>query len=367
MYVYSRTTEGVGSSGCGGGSGSERYKADKVKEVPPESPVTKCPINAAQSAMGPMDADGFVDLKRAVKVLPPDSPVTEFPINAAQSAMGPMDADGFVDLKRAGRGGNQQPQVNLAGGLPKADFELGKSQLQPSQYQVVQPHLQNQHGLQPVPQGEIRRFKPDGDRYEDRAHYITIKELGAGSFGTVDLCVDSDSQQQFVRKKLKKASFNPTEVSVPVKVPHENMTHVFGIISNPDNFGSARTPQESLKFVGMTPEYLAPEIAKLVLQLRFKAENFNYGLSEKDVTGKVDVFAFALVIMYIYKGYHILQKLITKGQTSYANILPEQQQLLQTQLLVQLASDNTFITNLIPDECSLDMRDLISDLGWNDM
>ncbi|XP_052767451.1 uncharacterized protein LOC128208106 [Mya arenaria] len=97
-------------------------------------------------------------MNRRVKEVPPESPVTKCPINAAQSAMGPMDADGFVDLKRAGRGGNQQPQVNLAGGLPKADFELGKSQLQPSQYQVVQPHLQNQYGLQPVPQGEIKVF-----------------------------------------------------------------------------------------------------------------------------------------------------------------------------------------------------------------
>ena len=32
------------------------------------------------------------------------------------------------------------------------------------------------------------------------------------------------------------------------------------------DFGSSRLPQEPLKFVGLTPEYLAPELCKMFLQ-----------------------------------------------------------------------------------------------------
>lgn len=34
------------------------------------------------------------------------------------------------------------------------------------------------------------------------------------------------------------------------------------------DFGSCKTAQEPMKYVGLTPEYLAPEIAKLVIQTR---------------------------------------------------------------------------------------------------
>ena len=41
-----------------------------------------------------------------------------------------------------------------------------------------------------------------------------------------------------------------------------------GIVYRLMDFGSARAPNGKLQFVGMTPEYLSTEIAKLVLQLK---------------------------------------------------------------------------------------------------
>jgi hypothetical protein len=46
----------------------------------------------------------------------------------------------------------------------------------------------------------------------------------------------------------------------------------------------------------------------------------NFGLTEEDITGKVDTFAFGLVIMYLYKGYHILVKVINNWNTSYDGV-----------------------------------------------
>ncbi|XP_053373323.1 uncharacterized protein LOC123531313 isoform X2 [Mercenaria mercenaria] len=129
------------------------------------------------------------------------------------------------------------------------------------------------------------------------------------------------------------------------------------------DFGSSRLPQEPLKFFGLTPEYLAPEICKMFLQAQ--KHGLNFGLTEADVTGKVDTFAFGLVIMYLYKGYHILVKVINNGKTSYDGIDAETKRLLHMSLMALMAGDqsaNSFVHNLIPDECDLEMRDLLTKL-----
>ncbi|KAL4222455.1 hypothetical protein ACF0H5_018495 [Mactra antiquata] len=126
------------------------------------------------------------------------------------------------------------------------------------------------------------------------------------------------------------------------------------------DFGSSRLPVDKLEFVGVTPEYMAPEMCKYYLQLQ---GNFglDWGLTQNDITGAVDVFAFALVIMYMYKGYHIMVKVITNGQTNYNNMDADRKRSLHLNLMIQMAKDDKefFVHNLIPDECSLDMRDLL--------
>ena len=56
-------------------------------------------------------------------------------------------------------------------------------------------------------------------------------------------------------------------------------------------------------------------------------------ITEADITGKHDVYASSLVIMYMYEKVHVLQRLITGGKTSYADIPLEARQLLQINLM----------------------------------
>lgn len=65
-------------------------------------------------------------------------------------------------------------------------------------------------------------------------------------------------------------------------------------------------------------------------------EGLKWGITEADITGKVDVFAFGLVIMYMYKRYHLLQKWITQGQTTYKNYEDGIRMLLQQNLMIQV-------------------------------
>ncbi|XP_052226813.1 uncharacterized protein LOC127841780 isoform X1 [Dreissena polymorpha] len=120
------------------------------------------------------------------------------------------------------------------------------------------------------------------------------------------------------------------------------------------DFGSAKFAHDPMHFVGLTPEYLSPEVCKLVLQMRYK--QLNFGLSDDDITGKSDIFAFALVVMFLYKGYHILQHVLTNGQSSYEAYTPEQRQSLHMSMIVQVAQGENFVQTFIPDECSPDMR-----------
>ncbi|KAH3785997.1 hypothetical protein DPMN_164095, partial [Dreissena polymorpha] len=186
---------------------------------------------------------------------------------------------------------------------------------------------------------------PDGDQYEKDAHFIVEKSLGQGSFGTVNLAIDSNRRKKFVLKKVTKDSFAKNEVLVPSRLNQANITRLYGLIYRvgpegehmelliedagmslnkyramyphmarredvvwdfckqgfralehmdkfgiihqdikPENvclthqgdgfvnmkitdFGSAKFAQDPMHFMGLTPEYLSPEVCKLVLQM----------------------------------------------------------------------------------------------------
>lgn len=59
-------------------------------------------------------------------------------------------------------------------------------------------------------------------------------------------------------------------------------------------------------------------------------------MTETIVTGKVDVFGMALVVMYMYKKYHILLKMITEGKESYHGFDPTFRESLQFKLIIQV-------------------------------
>lgn len=56
-------------------------------------------------------------------------------------------------------------------------------------------------------------------------------------------------------------------------------------------------------------------------------------MTEADITGKVDTFAMGLVIMYLYKGYHILVKVINNGNTTYEGIDGEVRKIMHYHLM----------------------------------
>ena len=49
-----------------------------------------------------------------------------------------------------------------------------------------------------APQG----YNPDGQEYMEGAHYVMERRLGSGSYGKVDLAIDSISGKRLVRKQV---------------------------------------------------------------------------------------------------------------------------------------------------------------------
>ena len=45
-------------------------------------------------------------------------------------------------------------------------------------------------------------YTPDGNQYCENIHFVKEKLLGSGSFGKVDLMVDSTSRKKLVRKQV---------------------------------------------------------------------------------------------------------------------------------------------------------------------
>ncbi|XP_060589283.1 uncharacterized protein LOC132744552 [Ruditapes philippinarum] len=88
-----------------------------------------------------------------------------------------------------------------------------------------------------------------------------------------------------------------------------------------------------------------------------------FGLSREDITGKVDTFAFGLVIMFLFKGYHILVKFITNGNLNYNGISKDKLSQMRRKLIELMADSSTdFVHDLIPDECDFKMKFLLREL-----
>lgn len=77
-------------------------------------------------------------------------------------------------------------------------------------------------------------FSPDGQQYIENAHFVTDRQLGRGSFGTVDLVIDSTSNKHLVRKQLEKSQMQVAEVIIPLNLNNVHVTKVFGLIQRED-------------------------------------------------------------------------------------------------------------------------------------
>ncbi|OWF40501.1 cAMP-dependent protein kinase catalytic subunit gamma [Mizuhopecten yessoensis] len=131
------------------------------------------------------------------------------------------------------------------------------------------------------------------------------------------------------------------------------------------DFGAAKKIGEKNDMVGWTVEYLSPERAWLVLLSKFPEQLSPTGLEESDITGKADIFALALTLMYAYERSHVLMKYITKGDNFYRDA--DKQPELQVNLLVELCSNLDLALSLMPKAVSTDMRFILNKMLQGDV
>lgn len=264
------------------------------------------------------------------------------------------------------------------------------------------------------------------DEYNE-GHYSILKQLGTGSYGTVDLCRDNATNKKFVLKKVQK-DFKVGEVVVLLYLEHENITSLYGYIKRgnvseilmefagtnllnfvlkrqtmeetmiwsmttqslsalkyldehqikhldlkPENicvtddlkikitdFGSAKVGTQEQDYQGWTSEYMAPEMCRAFLQSRypnvFKNETEDFSL-----TGKVDVFAFGLVLQFMLEKTHTLVKFITNGAASYTNMGNVDK--LRLNIIIANARDPDMVLKLLlTDKGSTAMKELLKGL-----
>lgn len=85
------------------------------------------------------------------------------------------------------------------------------------------------------------------------------------------------------------------------------------------DFGSAKVGDQEQDYQGWTSEYMAPEMCRAFLKSRYPSV-FKNETEDFSLTGKVDVFAFGLVLQFMLEKTHTQMKFFTNGASSYTNV-----------------------------------------------
>ncbi|XP_071102714.1 serine/threonine-protein kinase 10-like [Haliotis cracherodii] len=118
------------------------------------------------------------------------------------------------------------------------------------------------------------------------------------------------------------------------------------------DFGTSKTPQQLVTFDGWTPEYMSPEACLLLLTS--KMPNIPMDFHPK-LSGKADVYSFALTICFMLTGNHTVAALWPPGFNM--DKLGE----WRGQYIHHLAQNPSFIQKLaIKDDWPKEMRDLLT-------
>lgn len=264
------------------------------------------------------------------------------------------------------------------------------------------------------------------DEY-NQGHYSILKQLGTGSYGSVDLCRDNATNKEFVLKKVQK-DFKVGEVVVLLYLEHENITTLYGYIKRdsvseilmeyagtnllnfvlkrqtmeetliwsmttqcllalkyldehqikhldlkPENicvtedlkikitdFGSAKVGDQEQDYQGWTSEYMAPEMCRAFLKSRYPSV-FKNETEDFSLTGKVDVFAFGLVLQFMLEKTHTQMKFYTNGASSYTNV--EDVNKLRLNIIIANARDPDMVLKLmLTDKGSTAIKELLKGL-----
>ncbi|KAL3832516.1 hypothetical protein ACJMK2_024151 [Sinanodonta woodiana] len=119
------------------------------------------------------------------------------------------------------------------------------------------------------------------------------------------------------------------------------------------DLGSARSVNQPFDLMAWTPAYLAPEACRKVLQKYL-------GNADEQITGKVDIFALGLTVLFMFDKQHVLLHKMTDGKVSYKDLSIEEKKKLDFHLLQYLAVWTKPPQDLFPKECSVKVQQLLT-------
>ncbi|XP_050390119.1 uncharacterized protein LOC126809535 [Patella vulgata] len=144
--------------------------------------------------------------------------------------------------------------------------------------------------------------------------------------------------------------------------------HSYGIIHmdiKPDNvcvkpetgelfltdFGSCKTPQQAIDGKGLTPEYMSPELNKVIINRQSQSKIFE----EEEITGKNDIYGWGLTMCFMIERAHSMLK--------YMNLKPNitAQEFSNARAIYrcQIAQNPHFMSTVVPDDIPRDIREVI--------
>lgn len=125
------------------------------------------------------------------------------------------------------------------------------------------------------------------------------------------------------------------------------------------DFGSAQKIGENLEPKSMTYEYSAPELCRDYIRKRLPNKKMFVSDVDEDqsITGKVDIFALGLTVMFPYEKSHVMIKKFTGGLDSYATI--ERPEFVRLRITLAMAANPNLVHDLIPANVGQNMRDVI--------
>lgn len=80
-------------------------------------------------------------------------------------------------------------------------------------------------------------YNPDCQQYMENIHFVSERRLGSGSFGIVDLVVDSTSNKKLVRKQVEKSQMQAGEIIIPLNLNSVHVSKIIGLIQRQTNDG----------------------------------------------------------------------------------------------------------------------------------
>ncbi|XP_061179835.1 uncharacterized protein LOC133188425 [Saccostrea echinata] len=121
------------------------------------------------------------------------------------------------------------------------------------------------------------------------------------------------------------------------------------------DFGSARMPEGPIEMTAWTPEYLAPEMAKLFLRKNFPPHVLKIKQTEQDIEAslqpKTDMYPAGLVVCFMYVGEHLLLQYIRRAKP---DVTDEKQQRLA--VIGHVSHETELGVSLIPEAAGPEMK-----------